>query len=101
MRLARRYLISGRVQAVGFRYFTGAAAAREGIHGWVRNLPDGRVEIRAEGEAEALERFERSIAQGPPRAVVRDLDVTDEGADGRDTGFAIRGPEPEDYRWTS
>jgi acylphosphatase len=89
MRLARRYLIGGRVQGVGFRFFAQAAAAREGLNGWVLNRPDGRVEIRAEGDAEALERFERHIRHGPPRAVVDDLDVTDLGADGRDTGFTI------------
>jgi acylphosphatase len=90
MRLARRYLISGRVQGVGFRFFARATAAREGLHGWVRNLPDGRVEIEAEGEAEALERFERAIRQGPPGARVGGVDVTDEGARFRDTGFHVR-----------
>ena len=55
---ARLYLISGRVHGVGYRFFAQAAAAREGLHGFVRNLPDGRVEISAEGEREALERFE-------------------------------------------
>ena len=48
MRVARRYLINGRVQGVGFRYFTEAAASREGVAGWVRNLPDRRVEIGLE-----------------------------------------------------
>jgi len=47
LRVARRFLISGRVQGVGFRWFTEAAASREGLHGWVRNLPDGRVETTA------------------------------------------------------
>ena len=75
MRRARRYLISGRVQGVGFRFFTEAAAAREGLHGWVRNLPDGRVEIAAEGEAEALERFERHVRHGPPGARVERVEV--------------------------
>jgi acylphosphatase len=91
MRLARRYLIRGRVQGVGFRMFTEVAALREGVHGWVRNTRSGDVEIRAEGDAEALERFERAIAQGPPRSRVDSLDVTDLGADGRDTGFTVRG----------
>jgi acylphosphatase len=91
MRLARHYLISGRVQGVGFRFFTEEAARREGLHGWVGNTHDGRVEIRAEGEADALERFERSIAHGPPMARVDHLDITDAGADGRDSGFSIRG----------
>jgi acylphosphatase len=91
MRLARQYLIGGRVQGVGFRFFAEDAAAREGLHGWVRNSSDGRVEIRAEGDREALERFERAIAHGPPRARVDLFEVTDVGADGRDTGFTIRG----------
>ena len=90
MRLARRYLVSGRVQGVGFRFFAQATAVREGLHGWVQNLPDGRVEIEAEGEAEALERFEHHIGHGPPAARVGHVDVTDEGAKGRDTGFHIR-----------
>ena len=64
----RRYLVSGRVQGVGFRLFVRDAAAREGIHGWVRNLPEGAVEIEAHGEHEALIRFERAIRRGPAGA---------------------------------
>jgi acylphosphatase len=90
MRLARQYLVTGHVQGVGFRFFTRALAAREGLHGWVRNLDDGRVEISAEGEAEALERFERSIRQGPRGARIDHVDVSDLGATGSDTGFDIR-----------
>ena len=90
MIVARRYVIGGRVQGVGFRYFTEAAAAREGILGWVRNTPDGGVEISAEGEADALERFERSVRHGPPRARVERFDVADTTPSGRDAGFSIR-----------
>jgi acylphosphatase len=90
MRLARLYLVSGRVQGVGFRQFVSRAARIEGLHGWVRNLPDGRVEIQAEGDREALDRFERHVRQGPPAAHVDDLDSTDIGATGHDTGFSIR-----------
>jgi len=90
MRLARRFLISGRVQGVGFRFFADEAGAREGLHGWVRNLPDGRVEISAEGDAEALERFERRIRQGPRGARVDAVDVEDAASTGRNTGFTIR-----------
>jgi acylphosphatase len=57
MRVARRFLISGRVQGVGFRYYAERVASRDGIHGWVRNLPDGRVEVFAEGEIEAVDRL--------------------------------------------
>jgi acylphosphatase len=90
MRLGRRYVVSGRVQGVGFRAFVHRAAAVEGLHGWVRNLPDGRVEISAEGEAASLERFEWHVRQGPPAARVDDFDVTNVGASGLDTGFSVR-----------
>jgi acylphosphatase len=90
VRIARQYLIRGRVQGVGFRYFTEAAAAREGVQGWVRNLPDGGVEAAAEGEAEALERFERAIRHGPPGARVDRVDVHDAVPGARDTGFIVK-----------
>jgi acylphosphatase len=90
MRLARRYLISGRVQGVGFRMFTWEAASREGLHGWVRNLPDRRVEIAAEGEAEALLRFERQVRSGPRGARVEAVEVIESVPAGSDTGFDVR-----------
>jgi acylphosphatase len=90
MRLSRRYLVNGRVQGVGFRFFAEEAAACEGLHGWVQNLPDGRVEITAEGDAEALERFERRIRQGPRGARVEDVEIDEQAATGRNTGFHIR-----------
>ena len=90
MRVARRFIISGRVQQVGFRYFAETAALREGVHGWVRNLPDGRVEAAAEGEAEAVERFERALRQGPRGARVDQVEVDDEVPTGRESGFSIR-----------
>ena len=90
MRVARQYVISGRVQGVGFRYFVFDAAARENVHGWVRNLPDGRVEVSAEADADALERFERSVRQGPRGARVDHVDVDERAPEGRDRGFAIR-----------
>jgi acylphosphatase len=90
MRVARRYIISGRVQGVGFRYFIEAAAAHEGIHGWVRNLPDGRVEASAEGEAEAIERFEGKLHQGPRGARVDRVDTEDAVPAHRDAGFTVR-----------
>jgi len=89
MRVARRFLVSGRVQGVGFRYFAERIAAREGIHGWVRNLPDGRVEASAEGDAEAVERFERAVRHGPPAARVDDVDVTENVPSGA-RGFTTR-----------
>jgi acylphosphatase len=90
MRVARRYVISGRVQAVGFRFFTEAAAAREGVNGWVRNLPDGRVEARIEGDLAAVDRVEAALRRGPASARVEHVEVEDLAPDGRTTGFAIR-----------
>ena len=90
MRVARRYVLSGRVQGVGFRYFTLASAAREGIHGWVRNRGDGTVEIAAEGEAEAVERFERSIRQGPAGGRLEAVETEEAVPTGHETGFVVR-----------
>jgi acylphosphatase len=90
MRVARRYVITGRVQGVGFRWYTHDAAAREGIHGWVRNLADGSVEVVAEGEAEALFRFEAAVRRGPGGARVEDVAVEDHAPAQRTTGFEIR-----------
>lgn len=90
MRHARHFIVSGRVQGVGFRFFTRDAASREGLHGWARNLPDGRLEISAEGEVESLERFERSIRLGPPGARVEEVEASDLRPTGNETGFDIR-----------
>ena len=90
MRVARRYVISGRVQGVGFRFFTEAAARREGLHGWVQNAADGRVEIAVEGDAEAVERFDRAIRHGPPAARVADVEVDILVPSDRTTGFTVR-----------
>ena len=89
MRVARRLMISGRVQGVGFRYFAREAAAREGVNGWVQNLSDGRVEAYLEGEAEAVTRVERAIRTGPRGARVDDVSVHSEPAGGACTGFRV------------
>jgi acylphosphatase len=90
MLLGRRYLVTGRVQGVGFRYFVADTAARENLRGWVRNLPDGAVEAVAEGESDSLERFERALRHGPSRARVEHVDITDVGASGHHAGFTVR-----------
>ena len=90
MRVARHFFLSGRVQGVGFRFYAERMANREGIHGWVRNLPDGRVEAAAEGEADAVERFEIKLRQGPSSARVDDVEVEDTVPQGRDGGFTVR-----------
>jgi acylphosphatase len=90
MRVARRYLVSGRVQGVGFRYFTQDIAEREGLAGTVRNLPDGRVEVVAEGDAETLTRLEAALWRGPSHARVESVEVESIGPTGRQTGFNVR-----------
>jgi acylphosphatase len=90
MLVARRYVISGRVQGVGFRYFTADAADSEGLHGWVRNLSDGRVEIFAEGDVEAVDRFERRVRQGPRGARIDSVEVDHVPPAGGAGGFFIR-----------
>jgi acylphosphatase len=90
MRVARRYLISGRVQGVGFRYFTKDVADREGVTGWVRNLPDGRVEALLEGDDEAVTRVERALWQGPGGARVATVAVDGEPPSGAYHDFSVR-----------
>ena len=89
MRVARRFMISGRVQGVGFRWFTQEAAAREGVTGWVRNLPDGRVEAWVEGESDAVTRVERALRAGPAGARVKNVVVDTEDPTGSYKGFSI------------
>ena len=87
---ARRFLISGRVQGVGFRLFTYDAAAREGLTGWVQNRADGGVEVVVEGEAASLERFERAVRHGPPRARVETFEAESLTASGTFFQFTVR-----------
>jgi acylphosphatase len=87
--IARRLVISGRVQGVGFRYFTRDAAMREGVTGWVRNRPDGCVEAYVEGEPDAVTRVERAIRRGPPGARVETVQVDAEEPSGAYSGFEV------------
>ena len=89
MRVARRLVITGRVQGVGFRYFAQEAAVREGVTGWVRNLPDGRVEAYVEGECEVTTRVERALRHGPRGARVDAVEVDMEMPSGAYRGFEI------------
>lgn len=78
------------MQGVGFRYFAQDAARREGLHGYAANHDDGTVEVKAEGEIEALERFERALRQGPSRARVERVTIDELAPDLGNTGFSIR-----------
>jgi len=90
MRIARRFIVSGRVQGVGFRHFALDAARRENLTGFVTNRDDGSVEALAAGEAESVERFERAIRQGPSRSRVERVLVEETDAAANETGFSIR-----------
>ena len=89
MRVGRRFVVSGRVTGVGFRYFALETARREGIGGVVRNLPDGSVEAVAEGEDESLTRFEMALRRGPARARVDHVEVDDIPVTGHSLDFRI------------
>ncbi len=78
------------MQGVGFRYFALDAARREGVNGFVTNQDDGSVEAVAEGEAEAVERFERALRRGPSRARVERVLVDEIEPALGNRGFDIR-----------
>jgi acylphosphatase len=90
MIVARRYVITGRVQGVGFRFFAEAAALREGVHGWVRNRPDGSVDAWVEGDLEAVDRVEAALRRGPAGSRIDRVSVEETAPTGRATGFSIR-----------
>lgn len=90
MVVAKRFLIAGRVQGVGFRFFVQDRAAVEGVNGYVRNLPDGRVEALVEGDVESVERVELALHRGPAGARIETVDVELVAPSGRATGFSVR-----------
>jgi len=75
--IARRVIIRGRVQGVGYRDAAVQAAFELGIYGWVRNRRDGGVEALAQGESEAVERFVEWCRRGPPLARVGEIAITE------------------------
>lgn len=74
MIVARKFIISGLVQGVGFRFFTQRAAARHQIRGYVKNLDDGNVEAFAEGDEKAVEDFKHDLTAGPTYSKVRHIE---------------------------
>jgi acylphosphatase len=86
----QRFVVSGRVQGVGFRYFARRVATRLGISGWVRNLPDGAVEAVGEGSPDALARFQEEMRSGPTLAVVERVRLADSDPSEALEGFEIR-----------
>jgi acylphosphatase len=70
-----RFVVTGRVQGVGFRWFVRAEARPLGITGWVRNRGDGAVEGLAEGRDDAIDSLVATLEVGPPSAIVTNVDV--------------------------
>jgi len=74
---ARHFLISGRVQGVGYRYFAERSAHATGVTGWAANLDDGRVEVYANGTRKQLDEFEGRLRIGPRFSDVRSVEATE------------------------
>ena len=76
-RVARHVSVYGRVQGVFFRAWTRDQAVELGVTGWVRNCPDGRVDMHIEGEEAAVAQLTDRLRRGPPAAQVEDLHLWD------------------------
>jgi acylphosphatase len=85
----RKVIVSGRVQGVFFRATCRDESRSAGVAGWVSNEPDGTVHAVFEGEPDAVDRMVAWCRQGPPQAVVTNVDVTDEEPTG-ELGFRTR-----------
>ena len=91
MASAKHYLVRGRVQGVGYRYYALAVAERLGVKGFVRNLYDGDVEIHAEADAATLQLFRQELERGPRMARVAEVIEADAPVSGLYSSFLIRG----------
>ena len=87
--IRRRVVVSGLVQGVWFRDSCQREARRLGVHGWVRNRSDGRVEAVFEGDPDLVLTMANWMQHGPPRADVATIDITDEEPEG-ERGFIVR-----------
>jgi acylphosphatase len=75
--ISKRFIVGGRVQGVGFRYFVVREAEALGLAGWVRNLPDGRVEALASGAPDVVSVLEGRLWEGPPHARVTVVEASE------------------------
>ncbi len=89
--VARDFVISGRVQGVGYRYFAQEAAERRGIRGYARNLFNGDVEVHAEGDEAALQLFKQDLQRGSRMSSVTKVVETEAAVTGAYSSFLIRG----------
>lgn len=88
-KVARRFLIRGAVQGVGYRFFAQRAAARHQVVGYVRNLADGSVEALVEGPANSVESFKHDLAAGPQWAAVEQVEEISLEPSGAYSSFRI------------
>jgi acylphosphatase len=89
--LARRFVVRGRVQGVGFRWFVEREAHILGIAGWVRNNHDGTVEVHAQGTREQLAGLRSRLQEGPRAARVDDVQESDAQSTAGLNSFQIQG----------
>jgi acylphosphatase len=89
--IAKRFLVRGRVQGVGFRWFVEREACLLQVAGWVRNNPDGAVEVLAQGTREQLAGLHSRLREGPRASRVDNVEVTDAEPTPGLTSFQIRG----------
>ena len=89
--MTRRYIITGRVQGVGFRWFVEHEARSIGIGGWVRNTEAGAVEVLANGTDEQLARLRNALKNGPRAARVDEVQEFEEEQQASETSFRIEG----------
>lgn len=85
-----RVVVAGRVQGVWFRESTRLRAQELGVSGWVRNLPDGRVEALFEGSADAVAAALDFFSEGPPLAQVTQLELDEQQPGELAAGFRVR-----------
>jgi len=88
-KVARKFLIWGNVQGVGYRFFAQRAAARHQVVGYVRNRADGSVEALAEGPAQSVEEFKNDLAAGPQWAAVDNVEEINLDPTGHYSSFRI------------
>ena len=87
----RRYMVTGRVQGVGFRWFVEHAAIQLGLAGWVRNRADGSVEVLASGTREKLHELYTELLRGPRASRVEHVEVEDGAPETQMKSFRIEG----------
>jgi len=90
MSVRAHVIVTGAVQGVSFRQYTRMKALENGVTGWVRNLPDGRVEAVFEGKKEDVEKMIEFCKMGPPNAYIGNLNIKWEDFKGETNRFEIR-----------